>query len=230
MSKRLIIFSIVFVFALGALIAVGWNRLSPSHLLAPHVYLSGQKAHVRIDNGQAPQSTVQSVETTVCFWTPSMKSAVLAARSIKSYTGEGFISGPGFVSLEPDGFHDELKFDKATDYGILAVPLSTDIVKETPGGKYPVIAPKPGPAVIYISDSLGSEAKKYNIEIKNVSDDTFTFTAPQERKLTFIDGGSPIIQDNAFVGAAHDGVKDTDTIYQGLSASAMYQKLTGESK
>ncbi|HBV97560.1 MAG: hypothetical protein JL50_04070 [Peptococcaceae bacterium BICA1-7] len=219
MSKRLKII-------LGAVLLVlivGYFALRPG-IFGPQVYLSGQKALVRVEQG-VPGNTVQAIETTLCFWTTSMKAAALAAKPIEKASGQGYISGPGHISLASDGFRDQLKFNKATDFGILAQPIRE--VDNNAGRKYPVRHPKTGQAVIWLSDGLNSQAKKYDIEIKEVAGDRVIFTMPEGRKLTYVDSGSPIVQNNAFVGAAQVPYykSEGETTCGGISARVVYRKL-----
>lgn len=177
----------------------------------PRVYLSGQKALVRWGNS-VPGKSVDAMVSTVTFWTTDMKHAAIAMSSN--------MTGSGYVSLEPDKFADELSFKTTGNYGVLASTVNgseVDIMTSN-NGKYPISNPKTGPAKIYISDKSGQGAKPYDIEIKNVTGDIFTFTEPANHNLTVDDSGSPIVQDGAFVGAAQ-------TPDKGISAPKLYSQL-----
>lgn len=216
MTRRLIILLAIFgVVIVGLFASYGMGSF------ATHVYVSGQKANIRADESS------MAIKTTICFWTPSLKEAALAASNIVSQDKKGFITGPGFVSLTSDtSFYDQMKFDKANEYGILAKSLTEGTEIVTPGNKYPVLPPKKGPAVIYLSDELDSQAKEYDIEITYIDGDNFAFAQPNGRKLTYYDTGSPIVQNNALVGAA----QVTEFIGKGLSAPIMYRELFNTKK
>ncbi|MCG9966743.1 hypothetical protein L9W92_01555 [Pelotomaculum terephthalicicum JT] len=195
----------------------------------PYVYVSGQKALVRVDPNE---TATYAAKTTVCFYTRSME-AVLSAQGIKDRSGSGYISGPGYVSLASNTyesiFYDQLKFDNATNYGIKAYPLveADRDEKDFSGGGFLVKSPNVGSAVLYTADGIDTDAKGYNVNITEVSGDNFSFTTPEGRKLTYSDSGSPIVQNNAFVGAAQVsiGENDTETNCKGLSAPVMYREL-----